>query len=122
MVTWQEFTLRSVQTAMFTPDRSAFAGGRVVATILRQFGERFSGDMVALPNPSNLPPEIPRIVLKSSDESQEVNAGPARFDCTWNRIDPDASVTLRQAGAARGQTRFSCFTRRADGRFNSDLK
>ena len=97
MVNWQQFTLSSVQTAMFTPDHSAFAGSRVVATIMRQFGERFSGDMQVLPLPPGVPPEIPRVVLKSSDGSQEVNAGPARFNYVWNRIGPDASLTLRQA-------------------------
>lgn len=97
MLTWQEFTLRSVQTAMFTPEHSAFAGGRVVATILREFGDRFTGEMLALPLPPSAPPEVPRVVLKSSDESLEANAGPARFNCTWSRIDRDASVTLRQA-------------------------
>ncbi len=97
MVKWQQFTLTSVQTAMFTPDHSAFAGSRVVATILRQFGERFNGDMQVLPLPPGVPPEISRVVLKSSDGSQEVNAGPARFNYVWNRIDPDASLTLRQA-------------------------
>ena len=97
MVNWQQFTLSSVQTAMFTPDHSAFAGSRVVAMIMRKFGERFSGDMQALPLPPGVPPEIPRVVLKSSDGSQEVNAGPARFNCVWNQISPDASLTLRQA-------------------------
>lgn len=96
MVNWQQFTLSSVQTAMFTPDHSTFAESRVVATILRQFGERFNGDMQVLPLPPGVPPEIPRVVLKSSDGSQEVNAGPARFNYVWNRIDPDASLTLRQ--------------------------
>jgi hypothetical protein len=97
MVNWRQFTLSSVQTAMFTPDHSAFAGSRVVATILRQFGERFSGDMQVLPLPPGIPPEISSVVLKSSDGSQEVNAGPARFNCVWNGIDPDASLTLCEA-------------------------
>lgn len=97
MVNWRQFTLSSVQTAMFTPDHSAFAGSRVVATILRQFGERFSGYMQVLPLSPGVLPEIPRVVLKSVDGSQEVNAGPARFNCVWNGTDPDASPTLRQA-------------------------
>ena len=95
IVNWQQFTLSSVQTAMFTPDHSAFAGSRVVATILRQFGEQFSGDMQVLPLPPGIPPEISRVVLKSSDGSQEVNAGPARFNYVWNRIGPDGSLTQR---------------------------
>lgn len=96
MVNWQQFMLSSVQAAMFTPDHSAFGANRVVATILRQFGERLSGDMQVLPLPPGIPPEIPSVVLKSNDGSQEVNAAPARFNCVWNRIDPGTSLTLRQ--------------------------
>jgi len=97
MVTWQEFTLRSVYTAMFTPDHSAFAGSRVVATIMRQFGDRFSGDMQVLPIPPGFPPEFPAVVLKSGDGSQEVSAGPGRFNCVWKETGPGVSVTLREA-------------------------
>ena len=96
MVNWRQFTLSSVQMAMFTPDHSAFASGRVVATILREFGEQFSGDMQVLPIPPGVSPEIPRVVLKSGDGSQEVNAAPARFNYVWNRIASDTSPTLGQ--------------------------
>jgi hypothetical protein len=85
MVNWQQFTLNLVQTAMFTPDHSAFVGSRVVATIMRQFAERFNGEMQALPIPLDFPPEVPRVVLQSSDGAWRVNAGPARIDCVWTR-------------------------------------
>lgn len=96
MVNWRQFAIASVQTAMFTPDHSAFIGSQVVATIMRQFGERFSGDMQVLPAPPTVPLEFPRVVLKSSDGSQEVNAAPARFNYVWNRVGLDTSVTLRE--------------------------
>jgi len=97
MVTWWNFTHVFVQAAMFTPGHSTFAKSRVVATILREFGERFSGDMQALPLPPDASPEIPRVVLKSDDGSQEVNAAPARLNSVWNRIDADESLSLHQA-------------------------
>ncbi|NLE40080.1 MAG: hypothetical protein GX621_18850 [Pirellulaceae bacterium] len=94
MVNWQDFSLSSVQTTMFTPDHSAFAGSRVVATILRQYGERFSGDMQVLP--PDFPPQITRVVLASQDGTQKVNAGPARFDYLWE-VGANGSATLREA-------------------------
>lgn len=97
MVTWKEFTIHSVQTVIFTPDHSAFVGSRVVATIMRQFGDRFSGDMQVLPVPQDVPPEFPAVVLKSGDGSQEVKAGRGRFNCVWKATGPEASVTLREA-------------------------
>lgn len=97
MVNWQQFTLDSVQATMFTPEHSAFAGSRLVATILREFGERFGGEMQVLPIPQGVPLEIPRVVLQSNDGSQVVSAGPSRFNYVWNRIGSDALVALRQA-------------------------
>jgi hypothetical protein len=85
MATWRDFTLDSVQTAVFTPEHSAFATGRAVATILRQFGDQFEGDMQALPMPAELPPEIPRVSLQSSDGKRRLSIGPARFDSNWSR-------------------------------------
>ena len=97
MVAGKEFTIHSVQTVIFTPDHSAFVGSRVVATIVRQFGDRFSGDMQVLPVPQDVPSEFPAVVLKSGDGSQEVNAGRGRFNCVWKATGPEASVTLREA-------------------------
>jgi len=96
MVNWRQFTLDSVQAAMFTPDHSTFVGGRVVATIIRQFGEQFDGEMQVLPSAANLPPEIPRVVLQNSDKSKRIEAGPGRFNFIWNRNGPDVQVTLDQ--------------------------
>lgn len=85
MMNWQQFTLSSVQAVMFTSDHSAFVASRVVATIVRRFGEQFDGEMQVLPFPPDVPPEIPRVVLQSSDGSRQVNASPARFNCLWKQ-------------------------------------
>jgi hypothetical protein len=96
MVNWQDFVAESVQGVLFTPDHSAFFSGRVVATILRKFGERFSGEMQVLPIPPDIPPEIPRIALQSDDGSHALNAAPAQFSYTWKRPN-DNTLTLHQA-------------------------
>jgi len=97
MVTWQDFAISFVQTAMVTPDHSAFVSGRVVATIMREFGDRFSGVMQVLPIPQGAPPEIPVVVLTTGDKSQSLSAGPAQFICTWSRIGSNAILTFDQA-------------------------
>ncbi len=96
MLSWRQFTLDSVQAAMFAADRSTFDSGRVVATILRNFGEQFSGEMQVLPSATNLPPEIPRVVLLSKNNSRQIQAGPARFNLIWNRNASDTQVNLEQ--------------------------
>lgn len=84
MPTWHEFVLDSVQTAIFTPEQSAFATGPAVATILRQFSDEFDGDIQSLPLPADVPPEIPRVVLQSGDGKRRLSIGPARFDSNRN--------------------------------------
>jgi hypothetical protein len=93
MVTWREFTPEGVQTAIFTPDLAAFASGRAVGAILPRFRERFDGEMQALPIPAEMP-DVPRVVLLSSDGRWRLQMGPARIDCFWNRKPPVASESL----------------------------
>src|SRR3990172_6474466 len=98
MVTSKQFTLVAVQTAIFTPNHSEFAAGKSIGAILRKFPDRFQGEMQALPMPEEVPPEIPRAVLQSSDKTLKVEAGPARMNCHWSRPkdgeSPDLSTVV----------------------------
>ena len=107
MVNWQQFKLSFVQASVFTPENSAFVAGRVVAAVLRNFGDRFDGEMqvlpippgvrLPLPPPSGLPLDIPHVVLKSSDGSSwQLTAGPVRFDCI-RRSGTDNALGVGQA-------------------------
>lgn len=99
MLTWQEFTVESVQAAIFTPDRSKFSGSRVVAAVLQKFGERLGGDVQVLPIPSDAPVDIPRVTLQSADHSRILTAGPARMDYVWKRVGAQESLALGTAVA-----------------------
>ena len=48
--------------------------------------------------PEEVPPEIPRVVLQSSDKTLRLEAGPARMNCHWNRPkdgeSPDLSIVV----------------------------
>jgi hypothetical protein len=97
MVNWQHFTLTSVQATMFTPESEGFASNQVLATILRQFGERFSGDIQAIPIPPSSPPQIPRVVLQSSDGSWQMISGAGWLNCVWGRRGDAVPLELNQA-------------------------
>ncbi len=88
MVDRHQFTLGSVQAAMFTPDHSAFVSGRVVASVMRKFADLFDGEIQVLPIPAHFPPQVPRVTLQSADGAWRLNAGPARIDCAWNGARP----------------------------------
>lgn len=87
MVSWKEFTLESLQLAIFTPDKPEFVTGRAVAVILQKFGAVFDGEMQSIPLPMNAPPEVPRVILRSGDKRWKLNMGPTRIDMSWIRDD-----------------------------------
>jgi hypothetical protein len=95
MVTCKDFHLDLVQTAIFTPDHSAFTSGRAVGTVLAKFRERFDGEMQVLPLPTDVPADIPRVILQSQDSRWRVTMAPARIDSVWRNLVPaDASPSL----------------------------
>ena len=94
MATWQEFTLNLVQTAIFTPEYSAFASGRAVGTVLTSFRERFDGEMQVLPLPADVPPEITRVLLQSSDGKRRLAMARARIDSVWQNTEANVAPSL----------------------------
>lgn len=99
MVTRQEFSVNLVQAAIFTVDHSAFSNAKAVAIILQKYGERFSGDMQALKLPSDIPPEVPHVILQSADGTWRMQMGPARVDAVWTNPTPTSSVSLEEAAS-----------------------
>jgi hypothetical protein len=92
MATWKDFTLKSVQTAIFTPNNPDFNKGKILAAILSKFKDRFNGEMHILPVPS-MPPNspfgslMPHMILKSNDGLWQLNISPARTDTIWTTQD-----------------------------------
>lgn len=96
MVARRDFNVESVQVSLFTPDHSTFAASRVVAAILRRFGDRFNGEMQVLPVPPDVPAEIPRITLQSDDDRWRLNVGPARLDLIWRQLSDEVEVEIAE--------------------------
>jgi hypothetical protein len=111
MVSWREFAIGSVQTAIFASDHSAFVGSRIVAAVMRQFAERFDGEMQALPMPPDVPPNVPRVILQSNDGAWRLIASPARIDCYWTNLREEA-LNLPQAVAQCADVLMSCIETR----------
>jgi hypothetical protein len=86
MVSRNDFTLNSVQTAVFTQDQSAFVAGKALAAVLEKFSQRYDGQMQVLPLPLNAPLEIPHVSLQSSDGKWRLNMGPSRLDSFWTNL------------------------------------
>jgi hypothetical protein len=97
MVTRREFTVNLVHGAIFTVDHSAFSNARAVAIILQKYAERFAGEMQALKLPSDIPVDLPHVVLQSSDGSWRMQMGPARIDAFWANPTAATSIAFDEA-------------------------
>jgi len=85
MLKASDFEYLSYQAAVFTPDLQ-FNVNRVLAALVKEYSERFNGDPIVLPPfPPDAPKEIPRVILKSSDESWKIQVANSRLDVFWSR-------------------------------------
>lgn len=80
MLKAQDFFTAVYQATIFTPDASVFSAPKLLATILGKYAHRYNGSVQALPLPENIPLEIPRIILQSSDGLFKLEASPARVN------------------------------------------
>ena len=87
MLTSNAFRLMAVQAVIFTPDHGSFSQSSALATLLGRYSQRFNGPVQALPLPEDVPAEVPRILLRSSDQAWSLQAGPARIDSFWHLRD-----------------------------------
>jgi len=97
MATSQDFMLNVVQGSIFTPEHSGFSSGKAVGTVLASFRDRFDGEMQVLPLPSEVPPEIPRVILQSGDGQWRLSMAPARIDSGWQAKPPAVALSLESA-------------------------
>src|SRR5438445_6676376 len=87
MLTSKSFRLIAVQAVIFTADHGAFTPSSVLASTLGRYSQRFNGPVQALPLPEDVPVEVPRVLLRSSDQAWSLQAGPARIDSVWHLRD-----------------------------------
>lgn len=79
----RDFAIASVQVVAFLADRR-ITSARIMTCVLSQFAEQFDGEPQALPLPPEIPPDIPRVILKSEQPGWVFQAGPARISCSWS--------------------------------------
>lgn len=86
MLTYLSFSIYQVQAVIYTPETEQFSQAAVLGTILNRYASRFDGPVQALPLPPGAPPELPQLILTSSDGGFKLQAGPTRTDSFWARI------------------------------------
>jgi hypothetical protein len=80
--------IKKIQTAVFTRSLDFAIDGYNKATFLEELGKElgdiFDGEPVFIPIPNNAPPEIPRIILNSKNNSFSCNISLLRTDLLLN--------------------------------------
>jgi len=78
-----EFGIGSVQAVFYTPNVGAFSQSKVLADIFTHASTRYDGPPTSLPPLEGLPPDLPRVLLRSSDGAWHIRAAPGRIDSLW---------------------------------------
>ncbi len=86
MIRASQFSLASVQIAIWLPDTPAFSQARFLRAILEPYESRYDGDLQAIPFPADAPPDLPRLVLQSKDTKWKLQAAVSRLDSFWNLL------------------------------------
>ena len=77
-----EFHMTRCQASFFTPNLQ-LNRARVLSHLLSEYGEQFDGDPISFPG--NPPPDIPSIILRSADDSLQLQVSQSRLDVVTDK-------------------------------------
>lgn len=94
MLVFNDFSETShVQNTLFTPGFS-FITHKILVELLQIRPGMFDGDPVALPLPSDAPPELPRIILQDKTGSLKLEVSPLRINFHRIKINKDDNINI----------------------------
>jgi len=86
-----DFRVVRIQAAAFTPDWKEFRSSDLLREVLREFSQRYDGEIKTDDLPINLLPQVPRISIASEDTHWRFTASPQRMDSIWAWFDEKQS-------------------------------
>jgi hypothetical protein len=82
------------QSVLYTPGLQLIPR-KVLGILLDKHGELLNGEPFSMPQSGDLPPEVPRMILKSADGDIEVRCSGARLDILWRATSDDRDLDLK---------------------------
>jgi len=82
-----DFYVSNLQTAIFITNLDFSNKIGFISQLNQETDNLFDGDPIILPIPNDAPPEVPRIILKSQDDSYTLNLCQNRVDLFYNERD-----------------------------------
>lgn len=108
------FTVNSVQVVAFFHPQTfpAFDAAKAVRTVLTGFAGLFDGQMQVLPFAAEVPAELPRVILKSSDGVWTLAISPLQINCTWmNQNESNVEIDEASIFAKGAEVAFRYLSR-----------
>lgn len=95
-LTAPNFSIASCQASLITPD-GGFSASKILKEFYAPHADFFDATPMSLPIPDEAPAEIPRVILKTSNQEWKCQFSPARADIVWARPKTaKTEITLRQ--------------------------
>jgi len=105
LLTSSDFKITSCQATLFTPD-GGLTTSRFLRDLFPKWTGRFNADPSVLPLPPDIPPEVPRIILSSSDTTWRCEIAPARINLFCRKTSEEGPYPDIGAFFAEVQTLF----------------
>lgn len=92
MLTFEDFNnIFSIQATVFTSGYS-YTSNVILKYMLQN--EMFDGEPTVMPLPDDAPPQIPRIIMQSKDESYKLEVSPSRVNLFVTKKDKDGEIDI----------------------------
>lgn len=92
MIPIKDFKISSLQATLFTPGLS-FSSQTILSHFLKDWGKIFDYAPISLPSDPNMPAEIPRIILQSSNKQYKIEFSLARVNLFWISNDGNKEIS-----------------------------
>lgn len=90
----KDLSIGKIHSVIYTPEIDAFSATKSLAAILSKYATLFDGQLQVLPLQSDVPPEIPRIILQSQNGDYKLDIAPSQTIAYWGNaiVEPGDSV------------------------------
>ena len=87
----KDFRILSLQLTIYTPEL-LFNPNKILGNLMSKFSDIFDGNTTVLPVPRDVPKDVPRLILVSSDERIRLDISEARANFVRYRDESDTLI------------------------------
>jgi len=92
-LSYQDFDTVGLQAVVFTPDIE-LSVSKILISVYPEISELFDGEPITLPHSTEIPNEIPRIILKNKAGNLKLEIAPIRINFLWKKTDNNEHIQI----------------------------